>query len=243
MREELVQKEGYVVRAAPYKETDLIVTALGKDGLFSFLARGGNKINGKNAAACRVLTYSRFSLLLSSDKERLTLKESEPILTLKEEEDLAYMSCVFFLSEINSRLLGEEDALEAFPYFDKAMKNIDNGYPIYSACLLYFAKLIVILGYGLEVNKCVISEKKNDIVGINYLEGGFISKGYEDSNTTLLNSRMLKILRYSFIYPLNDFGRVSFNKEESISLILQLSSYLESMTGVKLKSTLMLERC
>ncbi len=243
MREELIEREGYVLRVVPYKETDLIVTALDEDGMFSFLARGGNKINGKNAAACRLLSYSRFSLLILANKERLTLKESEPIIPLKEKEDLTYMSLVFFLSEINSKFLSEEDAKEIFPYFDKAMRKIDEGYPIHSACLLYFAKLITIMGYGLEVDSCVISGKKTDIIGINYVEGGFVSKGYENSNTVLLSSRSLKILRYAFIYPLSDFGRVSFEKEESISLILQLSRYLESMTGVKLKSTSMLEQC
>lgn len=243
MKQELIQKEGYVLRVSPYKEADAMVTCLGKDGLFSFLARGIKKLTSKNAASCRVLTYSKFSLNISTDKNSLTLSEGIPVSSIEEKEDLLWMSCTSFLAEINARMLTEEDASEVFPAFDKTMKEINKGYPIYSACLLYFAKLLTILGYGLEVDQCVISGSKKNIVGVNYEEGGFISEEYADANTVRLPARALKILRYAFIYPLSDLGRVAFEKEESLALISQLSTYAENLTGVKLKSVSMLERC
>ncbi len=243
MKRELISKEGYVLRVSPYKETDAMVTCLGKDGLFSFLARGIKKLTSKNAASCRVLTYSRFSLSASSDQSSLILSESMPLSSIEEKDDLLWMSCVSFLAEINARMLTDEDAPEVFEAFDKTMKAIESGYPIYSACLLYFSKLLTILGYGLEVDRCVISGNKKNIVGVNYEEGGFISEEYADTNTVRLPSRALKILRYAFMYPLSDLGRVSFEKEESLALIGQLAIYAENLTGVKLKSVTMLEHC
>ncbi len=243
MRKELIQKEGYVLHISPYKENDAMVACIGEEGLFSFLARGIKKTNSKNASSCQIFAYSRFSLFSSIDGNSLYLSEGKPLFALKEKDDLLWMSCLSFLSEINSRLLSEEDAIKAFPYLDKAIKEINEGYPIYSACFLYFAKLLAIMGYGLEVDRCVISGNKKNIVGVNYKEGGFVSEGYADSNTIRIGGRMLKILRYAFLFPLEDFGRVSFNKDESIALICQLASYIENLTNVKLKSTLMLERC
>lgn len=243
MKRELIQLEGYVLRVSPFKEADAMVTCLGKDGLFSFLARGIKKLTSKNAGSCRVLTYSKFSLNASADHKSLSLSESSPLFAIEEKDDLLWMSAVSFLAELNARLLTEEDAVDVFPAFDTTMKAIRNGYPIHSACLLYFAKLLTLMGYGLEVDECVISGSKQNIVGVNYDEGGFISEPYANELTLRLGSRYLKILRYAFRYPLSDFGRVAFEKEESIELISQLANYAENLTGVRLKSVSMLERC
>ena len=243
MKRELIQKEGYVIRLSPYKEADMMVTCFGPEGLFSFLARGIRKLTSKNAASCRPLTYSHFSLSVSSTGGNLTLVEGQPEKAMIEKDDLLWMSSLSFFTEINSRLLTEVDAKTIYPYFDKAVDLLLTGYSIHSAALLYFAKLLTLLGYGLEVDHCVLCGKKTDIVGVSFEEGGFICQDCESETSEKIGVRNLKILRYGFRFPLNDFGRVSFEKEESLFLIERLSRYAEDLTGVKLKSVSMLSRC
>lgn len=243
MKRELILREGYVLRVSPYKEADAMVTCFTKDGLISFLARGIRKLTSKNASSCQILSYSRFSLAATADQKSLTLQEGMLLKSTPEKEDLLWMACVSFLAEINARLLTEEDAPSIFPFFAKAMEGIENGYPIYSSCLLYFAKLLSLLGYGLEVDNCVLCNEKKDIVGISYENGGFVCAHCADETTYRLGARMLKVIRYAFRYPIEDFGRVAFEKEESLFLIQQFARYAEDLTGVHLKSVSLLEKC
>ncbi len=242
MRKELIEKQGYVLRLSPYKETDAMVTAFNEGGLFSFLARGVRKMTSKNAASCQVLSLSRFSLLTSADGRSLTLSESEPISPMPQKEELSWLGALSFLAEVSVRFSEEGGGAEHYPVFAKAMDAIRNGYPILSACLLYFASILNNLGYGLQVDGCVLCGKKEGIIGISYEEGGFVCEDCADELTERPGARDLKILRYAFRYKVEDFGRVAFEDKESVRLLVQLARYAENCTGVRLKSLALLEK-
>jgi recombinational DNA repair protein (RecF pathway) len=74
----LTEVEGYVVHLSNYKDNDAMVNVFSGDGAVSFLARGVLKPTSKNAAACQLLSYSRFSLD-SGKNGSLSLKEAQSL--------------------------------------------------------------------------------------------------------------------------------------------------------------------
>ena len=244
MRKELIEKTGYVVSISPYKESDAMVTAFGEGGLFSFLARGLRKMTSKHNAACQILCESRFSLYQSSDGKYLTLSESEALRPVALKDDLSLYGAVSFLAEATKRFAeeGEGAGAEHYSVFRAMMDAIHDGYPICSACLLYFASILNNLGYGLQVDGCVHCGKKEGIVGISFEEGGFLCEQCADELTERPGARELKILRYAFRFKKEDFARVAFEDKESIALLSRLAAYAEQATGVRLKSLVLLER-
>jgi DNA repair protein RecO (recombination protein O) len=234
-------KAGYVVRVVPYKESDAMISLLTPEGLVSFAARGIAKPTSKNAASCRLLSYSSF-LLTESGTGSLTLKEGNLLKAPPEKEELANLAALSFLSELTSKTLQEEEAVALYPWLAAALEAIRQSFDPFSACLLYFAHLLVESGYGLEVDECVYSGKKSDIVGVSYEDGGFVSRGYESPSTHLFSPRKLKIIRYAFRCPLDSFARVSFEKGECLEILEELAQYLDDLTGVTLKSLSVLRK-
>jgi DNA repair protein RecO (recombination protein O) len=234
-------KTGYVVRVVPYKESDAMISLLTAEGLVSFSARGIAKTTSKNAGSCRLLSFSSF-LLTESGSGSFSLKEGNLLKAPPEKEELAILASLSFLSELASKVMQEEEAVALYPWLEEALEAIRGGFDPFSTSLLYFAHLLVESGYGLEVDECVYSGKKSDIVGVSYEDGGFVSRGYESPSTHLFSPRKLKIIRYAFRCPLNSFTRVSFEKGECLEILEELSQYLNDLTGVTLKSLSVLKK-
>jgi DNA repair protein RecO (recombination protein O) len=227
--------EGYVIHHAQFKENDAMVSVLSKEGLVSFLARGVLKTTSKNAASCQLLSYSRFSLIAGKGGG-YSLKESE-VLTMPDGKDsLERLTAFSFLAEVSNKLIQADEAEEAYPFLDAAMKAIASGVDAFTEALLYFSHVLLIAGYGLDVDECVYCQSKSGIAGISYADGGFVCKEDLQEGVEACDPRKLKILRYAFRCKVEDFPRVSFGKDECQDLLRELCQYANDLTGVSLKS-------
>lgn len=228
--------EGYVIKRATCREQDAMVGVLSVAGLTSFLGRGVLKSGGKNAPSCLSLAYSSFLLNVDSNSS-FSLKEGK-LLSLPDGRDsFERLSAFTFVSEITAKVIPEGEGKEVFPFLDAFMKAEDKGFDPFSGAFLYLCGLLRSIGCGLEVSQCVTCGVRNDIVGVSLIEGGFICANcLEAEGFMRLPVNLLKMLRYGFLYPPNDFGRVSFDIEDSKTLLHLLSSYFFDQTGVKIES-------
>ena len=235
MAEKIIKNiEGFVLRSSPYKESDAMVSVLSSDGLFSFLARGIQKNTSKNFASCQLLSKAKFSLA-EQKNGGFALSESEVISLPDGKGDLTRLAVFSFLGEISVKLIAEEEAGTLYPWLSQTMKTMNEQGKELSSALIYFCHLLSVIGYGLEVNECVVCGKKTNIVGVSFTEGGFVC-GDCASPSSKMSSRDLKILRFCFKCGLEDALRVSFEAKESLSLLKKLTRYVEDFTGVKLRS-------
>ena len=235
-----ILKTGIVLRCSDYKEADAMVNALGKDGFFSFRARGIRKLTSKNAPAVQPFSYSQFSLF-KSNGGGLTLKEASPVSFYGPKEDLAESAVAAFLQELTLRIVQEDEAPEAFPYLLKALELIKSGKDPLTMGLLYFAKVLSIGGYGLEVGECVLCHGKRNVVSLSYEEGGFVcADDFDPSIHEKTPVRIRQITRFLFRCEAKYFERVSFSPSECLLFYKYLAQYLENLTGVRLKSVSLL---
>jgi DNA repair protein RecO (recombination protein O) len=226
--------EGFVLRSSPYKESDAMMNVLSSEGLFSFLGRGVQKNTSKNFASSQLLSKAKFSLV-EQKNGGYALQESEVMSLPDGKSDLTRLAIFSFIAEASVKLISEEEASTIYPWLDQTMNLLKEEGKEASSALIYFCHLLAVIGYGLEVDECVVCGKKTDIIGVSFHEGGFVCRDC-GSASSKLGARDLKILRFCFKCGLSDALRVSFEAKESLALLKRLILYVEDFTGVKLKS-------
>lgn len=242
MQKNEILKRGIVLRVSEFKEADAMVNAIGEKGFFSFFARGIRKISSKNAPATQPFSYSEFSLFQSGSAS-LSLKEASPLRFYGAmDESLVSSFFLSFLQEVSLKVVQEDEAASCFPYLKGVLDRFRAGQDPLALGLLYFAKVLSIGGYGLEVGECVRCHGKKGIVSLSYEEGGFLcSDCFDPDNDEKTPIRHLQIARFLFRCGIEDFPRAEWSGEESLAFYQNLADYFESQTGMRLKSISLLK--
>lgn len=234
--------EGIVIRRTTYKEGAAMISVLTKDKIRFFLAKGVLKITSKNAPSVNLFTKSLFQTYNGEEGDWLRVGEvisSYPNIT-KSFEKLAVLD---FMSEITNSLIGSGDAKDVYSFLEKTLDCLNGDLSPLTATLIYFAKVLIASGYGLDVDSCAICGKKEAITALSYKDGGFICKNcFDASNHVKTDPRKLKILRYIFKVDLANFDRVTFSNDECKEIIFELSEFLNLTSQIEFKSLTLLNQ-
>ena len=234
--------EGIVIRRTTYKEGAAMITVLTKDGIRSFLAKGVLKMTSKNASSVNLFTKSRLQVFHGQDGDWLRVGEvieSFPNIN----GDLEKLAILDFVSELTNTLIGQNDAKIIYDFLNKTLESLNGGFDAWTALAIYFAHVLSIAGYGLNVDKCSICGKTSSIVSLSYKDGGFICENcFDASKHTKTDVRKLKILRYIFKVDLDNFTRVTFGKDELKNIIFELADFLDWTSQIKFKSLILLNK-
>jgi hypothetical protein len=109
-----VTREGIVIHLTTLKESDAMVNAIGPEGLFSFYARGINKITSKNLGAVQALSHSKLTLSIGKEGS-FTLKEGEAIESFVVSDDLEALAVLNFIMELTAKIVQPDEAPAAYP--------------------------------------------------------------------------------------------------------------------------------
>ena len=234
--------EGIVIRQTSFKQDAAMVSVLTKDRIRSFLAKGVLKMTSKNAPSVNLFTKSLFQIYHGAEGDWLRVGKiisSYPNIT-KDFEKLAILD---FISEITNTLVGESDSKGLYEFLDQTLKSLDGDFSPLTALLIYFAKVLIVSGYGMDVDSCVICGKKEQISALSYKDGGFICKNcFEASNHVKTDPRKLKIIRYIFKVDVANFEKVAFSNEECLNIIFELCEFLNYVSQIEFKSLELLKQ-
>lgn len=233
-KRETKRLKGIVIRRSDYRDNDLMVEILSPEGKKSFLARGAKKSGSKNAASLNLLSEGEFSLLLSPNGH-LSLQEGIPLSSVDGQDDLVRLAIYGLLAELSRFLIGEAESEECFMWLSKCLEAMRGGYDPLSVALIYMAFLLKKNGYGLCVDHCVRCGAKREISGLSYLDGGFLCKKHLREGERK-DAYTLKVIRYCYMLPLTEMGKVAFQKDVSLSLLREWSHNIEEWLGIKLRS-------
>lgn len=242
-KKEDIKLEGLLIRKIPCKENDAMLTIITSDGLFSFYGRGVNKISSKNIASCSLLSYSSF-VLSNQIGNKLSLKESNLIKSYLKEDDFGVVGVSNFILELLSKGLDEDRAEESkniYPYVLSSLNALLNGYHTLSVALFFFIKYLDALGIGLNLTNCVRCNKKEAIVGLSYIDGGFICKNCLNEADHKLNVETLKFLHYSSLAESNQLEKIPPLKNGIYPVLEGFSRFLYDETGIDIKSLKLLK--
>lgn len=242
-KKEDIKLEGLLIRKIPCKENDAMLTIITSDGLLSFYGRGVNKISSKNIASCSLLSYSSF-VLSNQIGNKLSLKESNLIKSYLKEDDFGVVGVSNFILELLSKGLDEdrvEESKNIYPYVLSSLNALLNGYHTLSVALFFFIKYLDALGIGLNLTNCVRCNKKEAIVGLSYIDGGFICKNCLNETDHKLNVETLKFLHYSSLAKSNQLEKIPPLKNGIYPVLEGFSRFLYDETGIDIKSLKLLK--
>jgi len=233
---------GIVLRLTPFREKDAMVNVISPERIYSFLSRGVLGIASKNLASVQPFTLSR--LILVKGKEGLMLRSGEAIDSFeKAKVNLSCLGVLSFIGELTGKVLSNDESVSIYPYLHASLTLLNDGFHPLTIALFFFAAILKVSGYGLEVTKCVISGARADIGAISYLDGGFVAKAcFDPLRHVRCDERKLKIIRQIFLAKPDDLSRVAFEAQECMEIIGELGIYLEDAAGIRLKSIDLLKR-
>lgn len=216
--------EGIVLRQTPYKEKDAIVSVLTKNGIASFYARGILALTSKNASSCLLYAYSRF--LLSSASDRLTLRKGELIDSFYNNyQSVEKMTMLGLMSEIVFKVSGDDDG-RLYSSFFRIIYLLKENFDVVTLMTIFLAKAILFSGYALQYDECLQCGSKKNIIGVDYLNGGFICAKCNKFNN-VESSLYLKTFHYVFKVDEMNFNKNVLNKEICMRLIREFLAYLK----------------
>lgn len=221
----------------PYREKDFIVTSISEQGLVTFKAIGLAKPTAKLAGV--VTLYSIIEAELEEKKTGLVLINALAISkNYKILSDYQRLSVLSFIGEASLRMLHDEQETKfSYPFIRTAVLWLETPFSPMTLAYITLAKILQAGGYGLDVGRCVYCQSKNDIVGINYYQGGFVCRNHlGHENDTIMEPGKLNILRYAFLVPVDKMLKVEFDLNVLIELIDDLIIYYQDNTGIILKS-------
>ena len=237
----MIEFDAIVLKSTPFQESDKMVTAISSDRTHSFLARGVMKLESKNAPSVLDFSLSHFEITKGQKGE--TLRRGSLIESFqKAKEDIVSLSVLDFIKEITIKLVPDSDSFKIYPFLEKSLHLLNNGFSPFSVVLIYFAKMLDISGYALNVNNSDRSGSKKDIVGLSFSDGGFVSRNdFDELNDKKLELEELKVLRYIFLVDLTNYGEVNLEEKcNPFSILSILSEFLYYVSQTKLNS---LELC
>jgi len=238
--------EGIVISRSKYKDYNAMITVLTKDNLLSFQAYGAYKPFTKNFPLVHTFMYA--NLVFSDSKKYLSIKEVDPIIDSREFFGTPILGCTInALDEIVLKLLLDEDKPKIYPYLVASIRKLHslmsiNSYLAMSPLLITLCNAIKIAGYGLEINKCVITGSTKDIVGISLIEGGLVSKQAFDPNKHIKYSpEKIAILRVAFKVKFIDMKDYDFNPHLTREIIKDLLIYIKDVMNTDLKQVALID--
>ena len=234
--------EGIVIRQTPFRDHDAMVTVLSIDKMRSFLVRGALKYDSKLGPSVNMYTKSRFQLM--KGKEGYALRSGEILDSYENiKTNIDCLAVQDFLGELTNKLIQSDDANRIYPYLVKSLELLNNGFSPFTVALIYFAKVLDIAGFGLNVDSCQICGKKDDIVALSYKDGGFICR---DCLSPLKHVKSdptkLKMVRFAFKVDIENFNKVEFDKKLCLDLIKEFAKFLDDVAQLNLKSIELLKK-
>lgn len=228
--------KGIVIRVSQFRDFDCMVTMLTESGIVSFLARGVKKMESKNAYLINTFNYVNLSLM--HGKDGYFLKNGKLLNSFPNAKtNIEKLSTLDFLGELTNLFVDNKEAKDIYPFLLKCLETLNENMDAKMVSALYFAKILKYSGYSVEVNCCQKCHKSHDIIAFSFVNGGFICRDcFNSLNDVKLEPTQLKEIRYLFMVDIDNFNKVIFPKEDSLTLIKLLYRFLKEVGQVDLKS-------
>ncbi|MCI2068864.1 MAG: DNA repair protein RecO [Bacilli bacterium] len=234
-------KEGYILSANKYGDSDALVTFFSKEGKDTIKVRSGYDMKSKNHQAVLVFNKVSLDLSLSLDGKYLTATGTTTLINYTSlYQDLKLSLAGQFAIELLVKYFQDRDELP-YDLFETYMASIASGFDILTSALIFQAGVIKALGYAPDITACVDCGKKTNLVAFSLTEGGFICQECaEELNLPPDTSDYLKVMRYIFMVNNAAFRHAVLPKGPSFRALEELSLYIQDQLGLEVKSYKML---
>lgn len=235
---------GIIIRVSPYKDSGAMINLLTENGLMSFYVDNVYKSRSKNSNLSSILSVGDFTFSDKVNGKLLTFKEvnfsfdSRIFLN-----DPKIICLINFLHEITLSFLQEEDERKIYNTLKPILLKLKKVKNVVLMASYYLAQILMINGLSLNVNSCVLSGKKDNLIGLSFVDGGLISKSFFNKNTHIFYTKeKIKFIKAVFLEDIDRILELDFKKQDSIDVFTDLITYLKDTTNTYIKSSEMLKK-
>jgi DNA repair protein RecO (recombination protein O) len=190
-----MEYDGLVVELIPIKEEDAMIRLLTPDGIVSFFARRAMNQKSPDYSALQPFSSGHYWIHEGS-QSGLRLKQAQ----LKKYHGfnfttLPQLAVLELIKETLTHITIDGEAAMVYELVNETIEKAGQPDGSYLAAARYLARLLNGLGWGLQLQQCVVCDAKNDIVAISLPLGGFVCrKHYRPDEAITLSAASMKLL-------------------------------------------------
>ncbi len=240
----LIKTDGIVIKESSYSEKDKLMTVLTRDlGVIRAFAKGSKSFKHKNFSATQILNYSEFVFLAKNGI--YTLREASLKNTFLEIRDsfesliIAQYICESVLHLVRENMESNDILRLVLNSVYALTKNKFNKRIIKS---VFEIKLLSILGYQLDCNKCKLCKKILEYSQY-FHTSGFICENcfqelnfYERTQCIKTNTSVLNAITYITDAPCGSMFSFSLSDKNLKTLSLLTQKYIITHTERAMKT-------
>lgn len=228
---------GFILRTTPYKENDIIVSILTKQGIRSFKARGIAKSESKLRSSLQLYSFGEYTCNSRLEMGHQTLTAAQLVMAPTEAMASIELSALLALFSEAVTKMEYDDWSMIYDNFDRFYRHLLLHRDYDTAYLVLLAHLVDWSGLGFEVDQCVNCGETRNIVALSASDGGLLcSRCNTELHYPIAEPDYIKLCRYVMKAPIDKFHLFKSAPHYTHRLAAILFDHLEQEGGLKLKA-------
>lgn len=228
--------EGIILSETNYGESSKILNVLTKEyGLIGIISKGSRNIKSKLRGVSRKLVYGTFNIYYK-ENALSTLISVDVINSFNNIlKDLTKISYASYIIDLVLQILKQNNDRSIYTLLIETLLKAEDGLSITILTNILELKLLKYLGVDPILDECSICGRKNDIVTLSSLSGGYICKDCY-TNEEIVSDKVVKLVRLFYYVDISSITKLDISDESVIKINQFIEDYYDRYTGIYLKS-------
>ena len=231
----IISVDGIVISSTPFKESSKIINIFTKDmGIIGCIAKGSKSLKSKLRLPSEKFAYGTFHMYYK-DNGLSTLIDGDiknHFINIK--SDIIKISYLTYICELASNVFKESNDNEVYNLMEQAILKIEDGLDPKIITNVLELQYLQYLGINLNLDNCVKCGSSK-IVTLSLSKGGYVCNNCR-TNESLLDEKVLKLLRLYYYVDISKISNLDIDKDVSDMINTIIDEYYEQYSGVYLKS-------
>ena len=232
--------EGIIISEKNYGESSKIINILTRDyGIIGVMVKGARKLKSNLRTSSSKLIHGIFYMNYKKDKLSI-LTNVDVISNFKNiMTDISKISYANYMLDLASQVSHESDNPLIFDNLIDTLNKLNEGFDELVLSSILEIKYLDYLGVMPYVDGCSVCGRKEDIVTLSTISGGYICKDCLTSEQ-ILNNKTVKLLRMLYYVDIKKITKLNIGLDIKSELHTFLEEYYDTYTGIYLKSKTLL---
>ncbi|TCI25703.1 DNA repair protein RecO [Exiguobacterium sp. SH3S2] len=234
---------GIVIRTVNYGESNKVVTLFTEElGKVAVMARGAKKPGSRLHAASQPFVEAVY--IFPASRGLGQLKSSDVITSYPEiRKDVERMAYAVYLLELVDKTV--EDRVPNRPLYrilNDALQALNAGMDPEIITHHFELRIMYLLGVAPVLTGCVRCNDVTDPMFFSVTSGGFLCSRHQEAGSIQMSERLAKLLYLLSRHELSEFSNVPLTKETRLLLRQLFDAYMDSYSGLNLKTKRVLDQ-
>ncbi|MBP5301470.1 MAG: DNA repair protein RecO C-terminal domain-containing protein [Bacilli bacterium] len=232
-----MEMQGIITHINRYGDGGGYVEILTAYKTFSFFVKNLFFINQKNVLLNLILSQGVFDIDVNKKILNNFFIDNS---SFQYVDNVNKMIFIIFIEEAINKIFPEQERYKMFNILLKMLdliKVIDKKEALLSMIAVFFALSLRLSGIGFNVDRCVITGEKTNLIGISFNDGGFVSARVFDKRKHKFYSKIKCEIFYKiFKIQEKELKIFLFPTYETFEIVNDLFFHLYKQMGIKFKS-------